>query len=103
MFLFYFKFKFSLDYFQQNHIGNDIVAPMPSNWLSNILPPAPMRPDSIENSTSNTPVHNHVVSPVKAVNLLPDLPVNHQSRRLTDKEQKDCDVIGMYMKSWSIN
>jgi len=35
-----------------------------------------------------------MVSPVKPVNLLPDVPANHNPRRLTDKEQKDCDVIG---------
>jgi len=67
---------------------------MASTWLSNILPPAPTRPDSLENSASNTPVHNNMVSPVKPVNLLPDVPANHNPRRLTDKEQKDCDVIG---------
>lgn len=36
------------------------------------------------------------MSPVKPVNLLPDMPVIQNSRRLTDKEQKDCDVIGRF-------
>lgn len=67
------------------------------SWLSNILPPAPNRPsDSVENSANNTPVHNNLpVNPLKPVNLLPDVPALHNNpRRLTDKEQKDCDVIG---------
>ncbi|KAH8238667.1 hypothetical protein KR038_010578 [Drosophila bunnanda] len=83
---------------EQNHIGE--TSSMASTWLSNILPPAPTRPDSIENSASNTPVHNNLVSPVKPVNLLPDVPANHNPRRLTDKEQKDCDVIERLIKSY---
>ncbi|XP_052851350.1 dynamin-1-like protein isoform X2 [Drosophila gunungcola] len=84
----------------QNHVGENSTPSMASTWLSNILPPAPNRPDSIENSASNTPVHNNIVSPVKPVNLLPDMPVNHNPRRLTDKEQKDCDVIERLIKSY---
>lgn len=56
------------------------------------MPPA--QKDSLENSAANTPIHTSAMSPVKAVNLLPDVPVNNNQRRLTDKEQKDCDVIG---------
>lgn len=58
-------------------------------------------PESLENSSQNTPVHhqNNLSSPMKAVNLLPDVPAQQSSRRLTDKEQKDCDVIGMMMHS----
>ncbi|XP_068141696.1 dynamin-1-like protein [Drosophila tropicalis] len=80
----------------QNHNGDSAT----STWLSNILPPAPTRPDSIENSASNTPIHNNIVSPVKPVNFLPDVPANHNPRRLTDKEQKDCDVIERLIKSY---
>lgn len=68
-----------------------------SSWLSNILPPAPQQhrpPDSIESSTSNTPTHSNVMSPLKPVNLLPDVPIHNNARKLTDKEQRDCDVIG---------
>lgn len=73
-----------------------------SGWLSNILPPAvpsyntsPRLPtESAESSNSNTPTHG-VLSPLKPVNLLPDVPINPSARRLTEKEQKDCDVIGM--------
>lgn len=65
-----------------------------SHWLQHILPPA--QKDSLENSAANTPIHTIAMSPVKAVNLLPDVPVNNNARRLTDKEQKDCDVIGKF-------
>lgn len=72
-----------------------------SGWLSNILPPAHQqqqqqmmgKSESTETSSSNTPTHS-VMSPLKPVNLLPDVPMNNTARRLTDKEQRDCDVIG---------
>ncbi|XP_037958945.1 dynamin-1-like protein [Teleopsis dalmanni] len=82
---------------EQNHISES--SSHTSNWLANILPPAPMRPESIDSSTNNTPIHT-IVSPVKPVNLLPDVPAHHNSRRLTDKEQKDCDVIERLIKSY---
>lgn len=65
--------------------------------MSNILPPAPQqnRPsESMESSTSNTPTHSNIMSPLKPVNLLPDVPIHNNARKLTDKEQRDCDVIG---------
>ena len=37
---------------------------------------------------------------MKPVNLLPDVPINNTARRLTDKEQKDCDVIERLIKSY---
>lgn len=75
----------------ENHMND-----LPSSWLSNILPQQRGGTESIhssESSTSNTPTHN-ILSPSKPVNLLPDVPTNHTARKLTDKEQKDCDVIG---------
>ncbi|XP_073826150.1 dynamin related protein 1 [Musca autumnalis] len=81
---------------EQNHIGENPQ----SNWLSNILPPASNNAQSIDNSNHNTPLHNSLMSPVKPVNLLPDVPANQGSRRLTDKEQKDCDVIERLIKSY---
>lgn len=70
-----------------------------SGWLSNILPPAPTPTtlriaESTESSNNNTPIHSTMMSPLKPVNLLPDVPINPSARKLTDKEQKDCDVIG---------
>ncbi|XP_023165878.2 dynamin-1-like protein [Drosophila hydei] len=83
------------DAHDQNHIAENSTG----SWLSNILPPAPNRPDSIENSASNTPVHNNI-APLKPVNLLPDVPALANPRRLTDKEQRDCDVIERLIKSY---
>lgn len=65
-----------------------------SSWLSNILPPPGKQPESNSSSASNTPTHS-LLSPLKPVNLLPDVPTNHTARKLTNKEQGDCDVIGM--------
>jgi dynamin 1-like protein len=81
-----------------NHIAE---ASAGNNWLANILPP-PARTESVESSASNTPTHS-VLSPQKPVNLLPDVPINTNARKLTDKEQKDCDVIGKRMGSHSMS
>lgn len=79
-----------INFIQKQQIDNTQTPQ--SHWLQHILPPA--QKDSLENSAANTPIHTSAMSPVKAVNLLPDVPVNSNARRLTDKEQKDCDVIG---------
>ncbi|XP_065091234.1 dynamin-1-like protein [Ochlerotatus camptorhynchus] len=91
---------------QQNEvIESNHVSEQTSNWLSNILPPAVGQftpgafSDSFGNSSTNTPTHG-VLSPLKPVNLLPDVPINHSSRKLTDKEQNDCDVIERLIKSY---
>lgn len=88
---------------EQNHneVVNNTGGGGPGNWLSNILPPAPnaARASESESSTASTPTH-HVMSPAKAVNLLPDVPINHAARKLTDKEQKDCDVIERLIRSY---
>lgn len=80
---------------ESNHVGEPAAS-----WLSNILPPAAgyvpsssIPSESVQNSVTNTPTHG-ALSPSKAVNLLPDVPSIHQARKLTDKEQNDCDVIG---------
>lgn len=75
-----------------NHVAEN------STWLSNILPPP--RNESTESSQSNTPTHIVPMSPMKPVNLLPDVPINTNSRRLTDKEQNDCDIIERLIKSY---
>ncbi|XP_058061943.1 dynamin-1-like protein [Anopheles bellator] len=86
---------------QQNHVAE------PSRWLDSILPPNTVAmiggggagSESVTSTASNTPTHG-VLSPTKPVNLLPDVPINHSSRKLTDKEQKDCDVIERLIKSY---
>lgn len=87
---------------QQNHVEASSNAA--TGWLANILPPAASgakMSDSTESSTTNTPTHSNIMSPLKPVNLLPDVPINPTSRKLTEKEQKDCDVIGMLTASHS--
>lgn len=38
-----------------------------------------------------------VLSPVKPVNLLPQIPINSNSfRKLSENEEHDCEIIGMY-------
>ncbi|XP_055385954.1 dynamin-1-like protein [Condylostylus longicornis] len=80
----------------ENHVN--AAEPTQNSWLSNILPPAV--DIGTENTTNNTPVHNIVNTPSKPINLLPDVPVNSNARKLTDKEQKDCDVIERLIKSY---
>merc|ERR1712083_633545 len=40
-----------------------------------------------------------VISPVKPVNLLPEIPVQ-TGRKLNDREQRDCEVIERLIKSY---
>lgn len=39
---------------------------------------------------------NKVMSPIKPVNLLPEVPTQ-TSRKLSEREQHDCEVIGTYL------
>lgn len=72
------------------------------NWMPNILPRAVennSKDPSAENSPSSTPTHQPdtetkgVLSPQKPINLLPEVPTQ-TSRKLSEREQRDCDVIG---------
>ncbi|TRY78211.1 hypothetical protein TCAL_14445 [Tigriopus californicus] len=81
-----------------------------SNWLNNILP-APKGEDQGEddeasNSSrgpeSGAPATHALMSgntPIKPVNLLPEVP-SHQSRKLSDREQRDCEVIERLIKAY---
>merc|ERR1712243_405440 len=40
------------------------------------------------------------ISPVKPVNLLPEIPVQSMGRKLNDREQRDCEVIERLIKSY---
>ncbi|KAK6619912.1 Dynamin-1-like protein [Polyplax serrata] len=84
----------------------------PSNWLSHLTSLSSNNVNSTENSPLPTPVHTSsgtpqvngivnaqsasdvkgVLSPQKPVNLLPEVPTQ-AGRRLTEREQRDCDVI----------
>lgn len=92
----------------QNHTINRYNHEQVTNattWFSNYLPTA--RSDreaaSSESSPSMTPTHQNdgktVLSPQKPVNLLPEVPMQ-TSRKLSEREQRDCDVIGMHFLSW---
>ena len=76
-----------------------------NHWLlSNLLPQG--KSESAANSIDGSPVRNHEnmssnpltdgqkASPQqKPVNLLPEVPMQ-TSRKLSEREQRDCDVIG---------
>lgn len=47
----------------------------------------------------NGTTENRVLTPQKPVNLLPEVP-SHTSRKLSDREQHDCDVIERLIKSY---
>ncbi|GAB0089178.1 Dynamin-1-like protein [Sergentomyia squamirostris] len=94
---------------QGNHVENDEIAPQNhvgegqpnSHWLANILSTKDSnKTESPMTSSGNTPTHTSAMSPLKPVNLLPDVPINHASRKLTEKEQKDCDIIERLIKSY---
>lgn len=46
-----------------------------------------------------TPLHSKLQSPIKPVNLLPDVP-NTTSRKLSIREQRDCEVIERLIRSY---
>jgi len=83
--------------------GQDTVITA-STWLSNILP-APREEGSAGRDMSPSPQHravtqmSGVISPVKPVNLLPEIPVQ-TGRKLNDREQRDCEVIERLIKSY---
>jgi dynamin 1-like protein len=90
----------------QNHTVNQYNHEHVTNaggWIPNFLPTAGSeREASSESSPNVTPTHlndgKSVLSPQKPVNLLPEVPIQ-SSRKLSDREQRDCEVIGMYL--WS--
>ncbi|KAK7078200.1 Dynamin-1-like protein [Halocaridina rubra] len=88
-----------------------------SNWFSSLI--AGPRPEtnstnmeiSREASPNTTPTHQMdppslppqpeggILSPQKPVNLLPEVPIQ-QTRKLTERETKDCEVIERLIKSY---
>ena len=75
---------------------------MAASWISNLLPNGKGdSADSAENSPVSTPVHlpvqQHSASfgSHKSVNLLSEAP--QHGRKLSDREQRDCEVIGMWL------
>jgi len=82
-----------------------------STWLSNILP-APREEGVAGRENSPSPQHRavtqvaegdsqsvSVISPIKPVNLLPEIPVQ-TGRKLNDREQRDVQVIERLIKGY---
>ena len=76
-----------------------------ANWLSNLLPTGKeeniSEPSSSEPTPSVTPTHQ--VNPIQAsfgsqkpVNLLSES-VSQSGRKLSEREQRDCEVIGIFL------
>ncbi|KPJ01913.1 Dynamin-1-like protein [Papilio xuthus] len=59
----------------------------------NRSPPQTANNDSPTGAQFNGSLENKVLTPQKPVNLLPEVP-SQTSRKLSDREQHDCDVIG---------
>ncbi|XP_066969378.1 dynamin-1-like protein isoform X10 [Macrobrachium rosenbergii] len=87
-----------------------------SNWFSSLIAGprpeanAPSKEMSRESSPNTTPTHQveqtippqpegGILSPQKPVNLLPEVPIQ-QTRKLTERETKDCEVIERLIKSY---
>lgn len=100
--------------FQQNHVHHGRYSEVVGtdrtnlrNFMPNIFPRSQennsnSKEPSTENSPSSTPTHqpndadtksSGVLSPQRPINLLPEVPTQ-TSRRLSEREQRDCDVIG---------
>lgn len=99
----------------RNQLQQDSQVITASNWLSNILP-APKEEggaSGLGRDQSPSPQHKAItqvvesevgqastaMSPVKPVNLLPEIPVQ-SGRKLNDREQRDCEVIERLIKSY---
>ena len=99
----------------RNTLQQDSQVITASNWLSNILP-APKEEggaSGVGRDQSPSPQHKAItqvvesevsqastaMSPVKPVNLLPEIPVQ-SGRKLNDREQRDCEVIERLIKSY---
>lgn len=116
------QFEFSLKnreneiFFEQPNLpaNSQVLDTNPSGWFSQLTHlGANSSVNSAENSPLPTPSHNpssnvpqvngivnaqqadtkSVLSPQKPVNLLPEVPTQ-AGRRLSEREQRDCDVIG---------
>lgn len=73
-----------------------------TSWLSNMLPSSNSTHSEPEGQDQYFPnidgidsfESRSILSPMKPVNLLPQVPINSNSRKLSDHEEHDCEVIG---------
>lgn len=80
-----------------------------TSWLSNIVPGStppnnPSHPadgggvvSGDEPSFGDGFDNRGILSPMKPVNLLPQVPIHGNSRKLSDHEEHDCEVIGNFI------
>lgn len=69
-----------------------------TTWVSNLLPSQNENVNHVnsfpEQSNAEADLRS-VLSPVKPVNLLPQVPINSNSyRKLSENEEHDCEIIG---------
>lgn len=93
---------------ESNGVGAPVVQ---TNWLTNLLPAGRddlMNDISAENTPTATPTHHTASAPLqnpfghqKPVNLLSEA-VHQPERKLSEREKRDCEVIGIYSYSNSI-
>ncbi|XP_022911671.1 dynamin-1-like protein isoform X1 [Onthophagus taurus] len=78
----------------------------PTNWVSNLIPNEnkEMQNHLMNNGAEeNSPEGDirSVLSPVKPVNLLPQIPLNNSNfRKLSENEEHDCEIIERLIKSY---
>lgn len=71
-----------------------------TTWVSSLVPSQREKENvnhmnSFPESTSAEADLRSVLSPVKPVNLLPQVPINSNSyRKLSENEEHDCEIIG---------
>lgn len=71
----------------------------PTSWVANLTQNGkefdPNNFNSVPESVKNESDIRSVMSPVKPVNLLPQVPINSNSyRKLSENEEHDCEIIG---------
>lgn len=69
-----------------------------TKWVNSIVPPNETERD-VQNhiNSENTSPENDlraILSPVKPVNLLPQVPNTSNYRKLSENEEHDCEIIG---------
>lgn len=73
-----------------------------TTWVSNLIPSQNEKENHINSLPESTNAEadiRSVLSPVKPVNLLPQIPINSNSyRKLSENEEHDCEFIGSRKK-----
>ncbi|XP_064485062.1 dynamin-1-like protein isoform X2 [Ornithodoros turicata] len=82
--------------------GSGAASESASGWIANFM--GTSRAGSGSNTPADvtplsTPMHSKLQSPIKPVNLLPEVPTN-TSRKLSAREQRDCEVIERLIRSY---